>query len=189
MSKREIQIKISTHFPNVKEESLIVLSEYSSILNSKKGTKLISEGKTHNYFYLLLLGSAKAYYIKNSKEICSWFAFQGEVLGSIRTFNGLSSNETIVLLEDSKLIRFRTKSIIDLADTNINVSHWINDIISEHSIFLEEKLYQLQFMSSEERYKALINVAPEVLQKISLTDIASYLGISRETLSRIRGKK
>jgi len=59
----------------------------------------------------------------------------------------------------------------------------------EHALFLEEKLYQLQFMSSEERYNALVDVAPEVLQKVSLTDIASYLGVSRETLSRIRNKK
>jgi CRP-like cAMP-binding protein len=44
-------------------------------------------------------------------------------------------------------------------------------------------------MSSEERYNALVDVAPEVLQKVSLTDIASYLGVSRETLSRIRNKK
>ena len=53
----------------------------------------------------------------------------------------------------------------------------------------EEKLYQLQFMSSEERYKALINATPVILQKVSLTDIASYLGVSRETVSRIRAKK
>ena len=69
------------------------------------------------------------------------------------------------------------------------ISHLLNALLTEHALFLEEKLYQLQFMSSQERYKALIAAAPEVLQRVTLTDIASYLGVSRETLSRIRNKK
>jgi CRP-like cAMP-binding protein len=44
-------------------------------------------------------------------------------------------------------------------------------------------------MNSQERYKALIKDSPEILQRVSLTDIASFLGVSRETLSRIRAKK
>jgi CRP-like cAMP-binding protein len=64
----------------------------------------------------------------------------------------------------------------------------INDLILEHALFIEERLYQLQFMTSQKRYKALQKTVPEIFQKVSLTDIASYLGISRETLSRIRSK-
>ena len=189
MNKTEIQEIIKSHFPTLNKDSAIFLSKHSSFLNLKKKTELISQGKMHHNFYLLLKGSVKAYYTKESKEVCSWFAYENEVVATIRTFHGQVSNETIVLLEDSKLIQFKTEPIKKLAAINLDVSHWINEIITEHAVFLEEKLYQLQFMSSEERYKELINVAPEILQKVSLTDIASYLGISRETLSRIRMKK
>jgi CRP-like cAMP-binding protein len=92
-------------------------------------------------------------------------------------------------LEDSELIRFKTEPIKELTQTNLAISNLMTELITEHAVFLEQRLYQLQFMSSEERYKALINVAPEVLQKVSLTDISSYLGVSRETVSRIRRKK
>ena len=68
--------------------------------------------------------------------------------------------------------------------------------ISEHCATKRHRLHNrntlgvgLQFMTSEERYNKLILDYPEVLQRVSLTDIASYLGISRETLSRIRRKK
>jgi DNA-binding MurR/RpiR family transcriptional regulator len=44
-------------------------------------------------------------------------------------------------------------------------------------------------MDSDKKYKALILQNPEILQRVSLTDIASFLGVSRETLSRIRAKK
>lgn len=189
MTNTKIQEVIKSHFPRLKKDAIIGLAEYSSFQNFKKGTKLITEGKRHLNFYLLIKGSTKAYYTKESKEVCSWFAFENEVIATIRTFNGQPSNETIVLLEDSKLIQFKTEPIKKLAANNLDVSHWIIETITEHAVYLEERLYQLQFMSSEERYHALINVAPEILQKITLTDIASFLGVSRETLSRIRGKK
>lgn len=189
MTSTEIQEVIKSHFPSLKKDAIIVFAKHSSFLNFKKGTKLIGEGKRHHNFYLILKGSTKAYYTKETKEVCSWFAFENEVVATIRTFNGQPSNETIVLLEDSKLIQFKTEPIKKLAANNLDVSHWINDIITEHAVFLEERLYQLQFMSSEERYKGLVNAVPEILQKVSLTDLASFLGISRETLSRIRGKR
>lgn len=189
MNSTEIEEIIKSHFPVINKDSVIAFAKFSSFLNFKKGKKLIYEGKKHHSFYLILKGSAKAYYTKETKEVCSWFAFENEVIATIKTFNGLPSNETIVLLEDSKLLQFKTESIKELANTNLDVSHLLNYIITEHAVFLEEKLYQLQFMSSEERYKALINMAPEILQKVSLTDIASYLGVSRETLSRIRRNK
>ena len=59
-------------------------------------------------------------------------------------------------------------------------------MLEEHALFLEYRLQQLLFMSSKERYENLLKAAPEVFQRVSLTDIASYLGVSRETLSRIR---
>ena len=86
-------------------------------------------------------------------------------------------------------IQFETKSIHQLAEYNLSASHLMAELITDHAIFLEERLYLLQFMSSKERYDALIKRVPEVSQKVSLTDIASFLGVSRETVSRIRSKK
>ena len=65
----------------------------------------------------------------------------------------------------------------------------LKKILLEHTLCIEERLYQIQFMSKEERYKELVEEAPEILQRVSLTDIASLLGMNRETLSRLRAKK
>ena len=117
-----------------------------------------------------------------------WFEFKNEVIGTITTYEGLPSKETIELLEDSELIKFNIEKIKELTLTNLSISHLINDLIIEHTLCIEERLYQLKFMSSQKRYKVLHETIPEIFQKVSLTDIASYLGISRETLSRIRSK-
>jgi CRP-like cAMP-binding protein len=188
MSKSELQKTLKSFFPNLGEESLDAFMKHASYLKSTKGTKLISEGKRHRYFYLILKGSVKSYYSKESREVCTWFAFKNEVIGTITTYEGLPSKETIELLEDSELIKFNIEKIKELTLTDLSISHLMNVIIIEHTLYLEERLYQLQFMTSKKRYKVLYESTPEIFQEVSLTDIASYLGVTRETLSRIRSK-
>ena len=189
MHKSGLQATIKTYFPNLKEGSLNEFVKHSSFLKSTKGTKLISEGKRHHYFYLIIKGGAKSYYSKESREICMWFAFENEAIGTITTYQGFPSKETVELLEDSELIKFNIEKIKELTQTDLCISHLINNLIIEHTLCIEERLHQLQFMTSEERYKTLLETTPEILQRVSLTDIASFLGMSRETLSRIRAKK
>ena len=98
----------------------------------------------------------------------------------------MPSKETVELLEDSEFIRLNIEKIKERSLTDLSISNLLADLILEHALCIEEKLYQLQFMSSQERYKMLRETAPEIFQKVSLTDIASYLGMSRETLSRIK---
>ncbi|MEM7655579.1 MAG: hypothetical protein AAF399_05575 [Bacteroidota bacterium] len=73
-----------------------------------------------------------------------------------------------------------------LAERDLSISQLFHQLLLEHALFTEEKLRQLQFMTAQERYQALLDQELSILQRVSLTDIASYLGVSRETLSRIR---
>ena len=192
MEKSEIQEKLQSYFSVIEEGSLNAIVKYSSFLESIKGTKLISEGERHHYIYLIIKGSVKSYYSKDSKdskEVCVWFSLENEIIGTTSTIQGDTSKETIELLEDSELIKLNIEKIKELTQTDLSISNVLNSLWEEHATFLEERLYQLQFMNSQERYKALIKDNPEILQRVSLTDIASFLGVSRETLSRIRAKK
>lgn len=189
MDNSKLQETLQSYFPNLEEGSLNTILKYSSYLKSIKGTKLISEGKRHHYIYLIIKGSVKSYYSKDSKEVCVWFSLENEIIGTTSTIQGGASKETLELLEDSELIKLNIEKIKELAQTDLSISNLLNNLWEEHAIFLEERLYQLQFMNSHERYKVLIKNTPEILQRVSLTDIASFLGLSRETLSRIRAKK
>ena len=180
---------LTIHFPDLNEESLELVFKNSSIIKPHKGTKLICEGKSHPYFYLILQGGVKSYYLKDAKEICTWFKFENEFITTLPTHEGLPSKETIELLEDSELIKFNTEALKDLSKTNPSITHLFYRVLFDYTLWLENRLSQLQFRSSHERYYALVDSTPQLLQKVSLTDIASYLGISRETLSRIRKKR
>jgi len=180
---------IESYFKNIDKEIRDNIISYSSFVEFNKGTELISEGKRHHYFYLLIKGGVKSYYVKESKEVCTWFAFENEIIGTTSTLQGLPSNESIQLLEDSRLIRFNTQKMNELTQTNLKMCQLLNSLWAEHSLFLEARLRLLQFTNSQERLEALIKYNSEILQRVSLTDIASFLGVSRETLSRIRAKK
>lgn len=177
---------VKTFLPDLEEMPSAEILKFISLIKKPKGTKLFSEGKRHSNFYFIIKGTAKSYYLKDGKEVCLWFAFENDTLGSIMTYNGEPSNETIELLEDSELICYKSDALKRLAKENLAVSNLSYKMLEEHALFLEYRLQQLLFMSSKERYENLLKAAPEVFQRVSLTDIASYLGVSRETLSRIR---
>lgn len=189
MKYSEIENIVKHYLPNLNGDSLNFVTKQSSFFKSTKGTRLISEGKRHNYFYICLKGAVKSYYSKDYREVCTWFAFEDEVIATMSTCEGLPSKETIELLEDSEFIRFNIQELKELSKSDLQIIHLLNALTVEHTLYMEERLYQLQFMTSEERYNVLIDNSSDILQRVSLTDIASYLGVSRETLSRIRGKK
>ncbi len=190
MNETEIKELVKSTYPHLGNDILQRILDSANYIKHSKGTKLIRTGERHRYFYLIVKGSVKTYYLKDSKQVCSWFAFENDIVATLSNIvGGNPSSETIELLEDSEFIQFETKSIKHLAESNLSASHFMAELITEHATFLEERLYLLQFMSSKERYDALIESVPEVLQKVSLTDIASFLGVSRETVSRIRSMK
>lgn len=189
MIDSEIEIIVKQYFPNLKGESLNSIINHSSLFKSTKGTQLITEGKRHPYFYIILKGAVKSFYYKDSREVCTWFAIEDDVVGSVLATEGHPSKETIELLEDSTFIRFNIEQLKKISESDLQIIHLLNNILVEHTLFIEERLYQIQFMTSEERYSSLVNTSPKILQRVSLTDIASFLGVSRETLSRIRKSK
>jgi CRP-like cAMP-binding protein len=106
----------------------------------------------------------------------------------LHNYKNLPSRETIEIVEPSTLISINLLTLKPLTTIDLRVSNFVSSIIEEYALFLEDRLFYSQFTNSKERYKHLVENEPHVLQRISLTYIASYLGISRETLSRLRGK-
>jgi hypothetical protein len=92
------------------------------------------------------------------------------------------------LLEDSILISIPLKQLKPLMQTNNEVANFVNAILEEYALFLEDKLFFTQLMSGMDKYRTLLEQEPQLFQRIPLTYLASFLGITRETLSRLRAK-
>jgi CRP/FNR family transcriptional regulator, anaerobic regulatory protein len=170
------------------DTSKLEISKHLSVIDKRKNSVLVQENNYTDFAYFIIKGAIRAYYLKDGVEINTWFALENEMVASFNNYQSKPSNVTLELVEDCKLIAINLRTLKPILNHSAQISNFVRAIIEEYTEFLEDRLYATQFMSSLDRYAYLLENDPEVIQRIPLTYIASYLGISRETLSRIRGK-
>ncbi len=154
-----------------------------------KGYILSQEGEIDNTIYFLKKGFVRAYSNRNGEEVTFWFGMEGNIICSMMNYiEKKPSYETTELLEDSELYCIRTARLEKLYMQNLEWANWGRKYIEREIIKAENRLIELQFMSATERYQSLLNNNPSIIQRVPLGIIASYLGITQVSLSRIRAK-
>jgi len=150
---------------------------------------LLQEGMVCNNLYFLEKGCLRGYYNLDGKEITYWFGFENNFITSFYSFiSRKPSVENIQILEDSILWGISFEALNKLFDFHHDLERLVRIINEQYYIRLEERMMAMQFKTARERYELLMETSPHILQRISLGQIASYLGISQETLSRIRSQ-
>ncbi|QCR21331.1 Crp/Fnr family transcriptional regulator [Pontibacter sp. SGAir0037] len=150
---------------------------------------LLQEGMVCHNLYFLEKGCLRGYYNLNGKEITYWFGFENNFITSFYSFiSRKPAVENIQIVEDSTLWGISFEALNQLFNSHNDIERLVRIINEQYYIRLEERLMAMQFKTARERYEQLIDTSPHILQRISLGQIASYLGISQETLSRIRSQ-
>ena len=163
--------------------------EKTKFTSRKKGDFFLKKGQTVSNMFVLETGCVRGFYDKENKEINTWFGFENELLGSfLPLFSNLPSYENIQFLEDATLHYISANDLNELYSKDNELNTIGRKMAEYYCKVLEERIASLQVDSAEERYILLQKEYPHALQRISLGHIASYLGISQETLSRIRKK-
>lgn len=155
-----------------------------------KNHDLILSGQIAHYIYFQKEGVCRIFYRADDREIVLGFAFAGEVLLSLKSYiHEQPGYETIQTLEESTLYRIPISSLNALFQAHTPIANWGRKLAELEALKIEERLKLRLFKSASESYRELMQQAPNVIQRIKLGYIASYLGISQVTLSRIRGEK
>jgi CRP-like cAMP-binding protein len=176
-------------FTNLSEESWIILKECLTELNVKKGAYLLKENAVCNSVFFISSGYCKSFYIKDGKEINTAFYFEKDLFTNITSLqNGEKSKYAIKSGENSTVISFDKLLLLDAYKKSQEIESFGRKILELIVKKQEEHLDTFKLLTPSERYENFILKQPGILQRVSLTQISSYLGISRETLSRIRGK-
>jgi CRP-like cAMP-binding protein len=155
----------------------------------KKGDYLLRNGEVCHNSYWIEKGVLRKYYLAGEKEISTELLFENDLAISMRSYTLQTvSNECIQALDDSSVFstshaRFQQskKQFPELIQLDLLLTEY-------YALWLEERLFRFHTMDATTRYRLLLQEHPEMIQKVQLTYIASYLGISLETLSRIRAK-
>ncbi|HEX8020397.1 Crp/Fnr family transcriptional regulator [Mucilaginibacter sp.] len=154
-----------------------------------KRSVLLKAGQVSQRIYFIKQGFIRAYYHKNNSEYTSWFMGQGEIIVSIHSFfSRKPSIENIQVLEDSvtQSINWDQLQALYKKYPEFNLTGRL--ITEQYYIRSEERTISLQTQTARQRYENLLLAYPDILQKVSLGQIASFLSIKQETLSRIRAK-
>lgn len=168
------------------ESALLGIIEKRTV---KKKELLLSEGKVCDQIYFVEKGIARAFYYKDGREITFWIAAENEFVGSLASFfSRTRSNKYVETLEDCTLWVFDYKKLEELYSSSKELERMGRLFTSYGITILEKKFDDFHSLSAKERYDLLTTKYPEILQRVSLGIVASYLGISQETLSRIRSQ-
>ena len=173
----------------ISDELKDVLEQKLEIIEVPKKTLLLKEGQICNHIHVVVKGLLRMYYIKDGEEICSRFMNESLMAMSVKSFySRLPGYEYIETLEPCILARIHKDDLEYVYRTYDEFNYIARAITEQYFIRSEERLFQLRKQSAEERYLYFMDKYPELLQRVPLMYIASYLGLTLETLSRIRKK-
>ena len=181
---------LGEHYSPLSEACRQAFIDQSKVVSYKKGDVIIREGQYAKKGCLILQGCSRAYYLKNGKDITDWFAFENQFMASIVSFfSEAPSPHHVEFVEDAVVMEFSKPTVDTLSDQYHDFERFISKIVTETMLGLCERLYTIQFNKADERYEHLLQIHPDIVRRIPLTHIASYLGITLETLSRIRNPR
>lgn len=152
-----------------------------------KGHLLLEEGQVCHRLYFIEKGSARSFYDHDGKDVTSWIYREGQLITSWASFYGRTpSHESIELTEDAKVASIPFDDLHELYALHPKIHEFGRLMVEEQLVFIDQFFKGFMFMTAKEKYDLLLSVFPDVTQRVNLGHIASFLGITQETLSRIR---
>lgn len=160
-----------------------------SSLSLKKGARFHQSGEVCDQVGYLEVGILKCVYVREEQEVVDEFVFPGALVTCYHSFmTNTPSRKAIVAISDSQLRVAKKKDIEALAARHPFVESLSRKITEEHFIVAHDKLESLRLEDATTRYLNLLQKTPERVLLLPQYELASYLNVSPETLSRIRKK-
>ena len=152
-----------------------------------KNDYLIRAGRVCRHVYFLQHGALRGFYHLNDKEVTHWFGFENTFITSFHSYiTEQPAVENVQFMEGSVLWAISKKELTGLFNEFHEIERLVRIIYERYYIQLEERYVNAQFKTASELYNDLLTNSPHILERVPLGYISSYLGITQETLSRIR---
>ena len=155
-----------------------------------KGDVILKEGQVCKYFYFIVSGCIRSFGLENGRDVNVKFYFEDDIACDFISFRRQEPSQFFLVAVEDCIVYCATKTEAEpifrnTASLHLNLFRFFQELYLKE----EEHSNNLKILSPPGRYEFLLENYPQYLQRIPLVHLASYLGISRETLSRIRNKK
>ena len=175
---------------HVQVSSEIALEKVITKEDFPNGYLLHREGNVCRKLFFIQTGLARIFYYKDGKDITTSFVAENTFTTAVDSFfEQKPSRYNIELLEAGTVSWIGYDDLMQLFKESHAIERFGRMITTEFLKAYAERLTAIQFQTATERYQTLQARHPNILSRVALGHIASYLGITQETLSRLRGKK
>ena len=186
---RNIIDKMNSLYP-ISDETIQILKENTVLCHFPKRHQLIEADKFCKSAYFIEEGMTRSFWLVNGEEITTSFACEGAIVFSMdELYYNKMSEEFVETLEDVVAYRISLTDLLRLFQTNIELANWGRVIHQNEYRRLHRSHKDRLTLSAKERYEAFKLQFPQMCQRIQLGYIASYLGITLSTLSRLKACK
>ncbi|WP_073296654.1 Crp/Fnr family transcriptional regulator [Chryseobacterium polytrichastri] len=171
------------------ESSRQSLKKHITEISHPKNFCLMEAGKIIPYIFFIKKGIVRAYASTAENDITFWFGTEGQTIISMKSYvEDKPGYENIELLENCELYQLETENLRNLFNEDIHIANWGRKFAERELVKTEELIISRQFKTALERYKDLMRDKSDLLKRVQLGYIASYLGITQVSLSRIRAE-
>ena len=190
MPEHTLHTYIKQTVKKIADEDIPLLASCAREKHYKKGEPLLKEGEICREFFLVKSGFIKTYYNKDGISINLNFTFEGGFSTNPHSIHNRMPSELIIEAgEDTVVWVFNLDDISHVYGRDPKLVLFVRRMSIHILLASEEHSNYFKTHTPAERYKYIEQHNPQLLQRISLSQLASYLGVTRETLSRIRSKR
>ncbi|MGM9479549.1 Crp/Fnr family transcriptional regulator [Pedobacter sp. GSP4] len=182
-------VSIFKKFHPLNDEIEKRINQHTFPISYKKNKYLVSPVDRNKFLFLIVKGVVRGFIKDGNSEITTWIAKENEVVGTIMNLwiDG-DSEEYLQALEDVDLIAIPHVLSEYLYENFAEANIVGRKMMEQYYRSAEERAYLCRISSAEKRYKRFLVSFPDLINRVSLKHIASFLAIRLETLSRIRAK-
>ena len=185
---KELEDFIQRTYP-ISDKAREALLDICTEVNFKKNDIISNVGGTCKTIYFVKKGALRIFYFKGDNDITDSMEFENAFVARVESLvSGQPSRKGIQAIEDTEMLAINAEKLFRLYDDYLEVERLFKKIFLNAFMSMVNRIESIQFHPAETRYANFINEHPDVLKRVPLKYIASYLGITQVSLSRIRAK-
>lgn len=171
-------------------EAWELLESILEIRDVSKGEFTLKEGRTCRFIDFIHVGTFRMYYLNDGLETTTSIAIEGLFITDMKSLSSeTASNLNIQALEPAIIVRLYKEKLIQLYKQSAELQTVGRAILESMLVSENEWKEMYTLYDPQKRYAFLMEKAPQFFVRVPLQYIASFLGIRRETLSRMRSKR